>query len=409
MKRRSFIETAGGTALMALLYNRCAAPGKLPNSTALVDTPEKRAAYLDNMLNELCADIGTKPAGSPNYQKAALIVKREMEKAFPIVELDTFTLERWVLKGEPEFRIGGIPVETYPAHGSLGTPPEGITGMLRAIEDDGGVPYGLFDDSDTLRAYITVYENLAVPLPYYFYKKSFKCLPTFNIGSKDEHIIRDAVEQKTPVTVRAEVEFIPDTRTCNVVGTLPGETTEEAIFIAHLDTVYNTVGANDNTASLIMMLILAHAVSGIVPKKTLTFLATEGEEYNKLGAINYAERRKGEGTFDAIKWLFNFDSITWGPNIKIYSQDEELRTIFTTIDEELNIPGTPELIEGDGFMLDGQPFRETGARAIYFNSTGSDHVSVWHRPSDTPETVPPEAAEICFLLCREFIRRFMDM
>ena len=107
--------------------------------------------------------------------------------------------------------------------------------------------------------------------------------------------------------MKSVVEFIPDTETKNVVGTLPGHSTDEILFLAHLDTVYNTQGANDNTASVIAMLMLAHSVSGIKPQKTLTFVATEGEEYNKLGAINYAERRKRAGTYGNIKFLVNFD------------------------------------------------------------------------------------------------------
>ena len=411
MDRRNFINFVGKSALISSLLNSCAVKEKLPDSRHLVDTPESRAEYLEKILKALCTDLGPHPIGSPEYDKAALIVKKEMEKALPIVELDTFTFERWLLKGEPEFYIGDRRMETYPGHGTAGTPEGGITGILKEIDDEGGVPYGVIESSSgEIKAYVTVSRHeYAVPLPYYSFKKNVKSLPTFNIGQNDEYIIKEAVEKGTPVRLHAEVEFIPDTPTSNVVGILPGESEEDVVFLAHLDTVYNTMGANDNTASLIMMLMLAHAFSGIHHKKTLTFVATTGEEYDKLGAINYVEMRRKEGTLTNIKWVFNYDSITWGPNIKIFSEDEELCTLFRTIDQELNIDGTPELIESDGFQLDARPFRETGARAVYFNSGGYDNGNVWHRPEDVPESVPFDCVEICFLLCEEFIKRVQDM
>ncbi len=408
MKRRGFFTAAGVSVLSSAIAYGCSTKSSLPDSSQLVETPRKRGEYLEKMLKALCTDIGPHPVGSPEFQIVAQIVKQEMELALPVVEFDPFTFERWVLKGEPELYVGDKRLETCPGHGTSGTPPEGITGTLTEI-DENGIPYGVVDKSGDVIAYITNARHVrAVPLPYYFFKQEVKCLPTFNIGLDDIPVIENALENKTPVRMKAMVEFIPDTETKNVVGTLPGESTDEILFLAHLDTVYNTVGANDNTASLIAIIMLAHSVSGTKPQKTMTFVATEGEEYNKLGAINYAETRKREGTYGNIKFMVNFDSITWGSNMKIFTKDAELRSLIERIDRDLNIKGTPELIDGDGFALDGRPFRETGARAMYVNSTGYD-INVWHRPEDTPETVPVDCVEIGFLMFSEYIRRLQDI
>ncbi len=408
MKRRTFINCAGKTAFIAGLAAGCTTKTEKAGSAGpLVDTPEQRAEYLAGMLKELCTDIGPHPIGSPALETACLIVKREMERSLPRVALDTFLYERWLLTGDPSFSIDSTPVETYLAHGTQGTPPEGITGVLREIDGNDKLPYGVFDQtSGDLQAYVSVASyKLAVPLPFYHFDKKVGSLPIFHIGTKDAGLLKDAVEKKSPIHLKANVEFIPDTPISNVVGTLPGRSDEEAVFLAHIDTVYNTVGANDNTASLIMVLMLAHALSGTTPEKTLTFIATTAEEYDKLGAINYVEGRRKAGTLDKIRYVFNFDSITWGPNIKVFSKDTELRNLIGKIDEELGIDGTPELIDSDGFQLDARPFRETGARAVYFNSGGYDNSIVWHRPDDIPENVPSDCVEISFLLCRELMRR----
>ena len=172
MQRRDFIATAAKSALMASILNSCTVGEKLPDSRHIVDTPEKREAYLKKMLDALCKDIGPHPVGSPEYDKAALIVRKEMEFALPIVKPDIFTFERWLLEGEPEFYIGDRRMDTYPGHGTSGTPPGGISGVLKKIEDEGGVPYGVIDSSGEIKAYVTISRHeYAVPLPYYSFNQ----------------------------------------------------------------------------------------------------------------------------------------------------------------------------------------------------------------------------------------------
>ena len=126
MKRRDFIAAAGSSMLAAAFHTGCSSTGPLPDSRYLVATPEKRADYLARMLKELCTDLGPHPIGSPEYDRAVSIVKREMELALPVVRLDTFTFERWILRGKPEFLIGDMQLETYLAHGTSCTPEEGL-------------------------------------------------------------------------------------------------------------------------------------------------------------------------------------------------------------------------------------------------------------------------------------------
>ena len=407
MKRRDFFGHLGLCTLLSPIITNCSPGVKYPDSRHLVDTPEKRAKYLAGLLKELCTDLGAHPIGSPEYDQAAVIIKREMKLALPVVELDEFTFERWILRSEPELYVGDKRLETYPGHGTSGTPEEGITGVLEKIEDEGGIPYGVKDNSTgEIKAYVTLSRyGKAVPLPYYSFGKEIGCLPTFNVGLDDVPVLEQAVASRIPVRAKAQIDFIPDTPTSNVVGTLPGKSEEEILYLAHLDTVYNSPGANDNTASLIAMLMIAHAFSGAMPEKTMTFVATSGEEYNKLGAINYASARKQAGTFDNIEFLINLDSVTWGPDMKIYTADEELWTVISDLDRKLNLEGTPLWDGRDGFQLDGGPFRETGARAVYVNSEGYDLAHLWHRPQDTPETVPVDCVEIWFRLFYELTKR----
>jgi hypothetical protein len=281
---------------------------------------------------------------------------------------------------------------------------------LIKTDDPGGIPYGIADPvTGHIRAWVTLsLYGKASALPYYLFKKPLKCLPIFNVGKSCVSVLDQAVKSRIPLHVKSSVEFVPDCPTANVIASLPGETNEEILFLAHLDTVYCSPGANDNTASVLAMLMVMHHFSRWPLRRPMTFVATTGEEYNKLGARHYALRRRNEGTYDQISHVINLDSVTWGPNMKIFTQDNDSWDLIEQIDEKLGIPGTPLRRDQDGFMLDALPFRETGAKAVYVNSSGYDLYDLWHRPEDTPDKVPTDCVEIFFRLFAEYIARLQS-
>ncbi len=370
-----------------------------------VDTPGARRHYTQDMLNRICSNLGPRPVGSANYLNSAEIVRQEFARSCPVSDFDYHRFERWVLKGVPFLKIGGTVLETYPAHGTAPTGPDGILGRLKRV-DGRKVQYAIVDASGRKElGYIAARYDLAVPLPYYSFDMQIGEAPVFNVGKVDIPVLSRAVNSGEPVRAYFSADFIPDVSSASVVAQLPGSIDEEIIVIGHLDTVYNTVGANDNTATVIVMMMLAHVLARKKLQRTITFLAADGEEYGKLGAIHYAERRKREGTFGKIRYLVNFDSLTWGPDLQISSRDADLREMIADIDMNLGTAGNPALKDEDGFALDGKPFRSDHIRAMYVNSLGYDTVSVWHRPEDTPDSVPLDTVETGFLVFHEYLNR----
>ncbi len=410
MRRRNFISLSAAASAGLILPGCGKRNDAVSSSATLVDTPEKRRKYLESMLDEICG-LGPRPIGSPAMRKSAEIVERELKRSLPQVELDNFELVRWILHEQPELTIGGTTLEAFPAHGSAGTPGEGLRGVLkRSGENVKSAPYTLTGSRGNALAYISVSPyGRAVPRPWYNFGLEFGCLPVFNLGRQDSLLAEEAVEKGLPVVLKDSVEFKSGSNCCNVAGHIPGRSGQEILFIAHLDTVYNTPGANDNTASVIAMVMLAHALAGQTLERGVTFLATSGEEYNKAGAEHYAARRRGEGTYDKIRFLVNVDSATWGPDMQISTSDDQLWQTIQEIDTQLELPGAPVLSGPDGFALDGRPFRDTGARAMYVNSTGYELSHLWHRPEDTPETVPADCAEIFFRLMLEYLNRIQTI
>ncbi|MFC1650470.1 M28 family metallopeptidase [Candidatus Latescibacterota bacterium] len=404
MKRRNFMNLISQSALIAAGGTACAQRPPV-DSPISVDTAEDRAAYLAKLLQSLCTDLGPRLAGSEAYDKAALIVKKEMELSLPIVSPDTFTLEAWEMTGEPELFVGNERIDAYPAIGSLGTPPGGISGIVNKI-DDKVIPYGVVSpDSGELLSYIYVWNGVGRGRSCGPFGKQPGCLPFFIIGKADEELLLHAMDNRTPVRLKSHVKFF-DTPTSNIIGTIPGESSDEIIFMAHLDSVYSSPGANDNAASLIAVLMLAHAVADSYPKNTLTFVASAAEETGIHGARHFVEKRKSEGTFDNIKYSFCFDSVTWGPNISIQTTDDETRTLFQSIDSEKQIKGRVRLIDRSGANNDNTPFGDSDTKCVYVGSGGYDNEPFcWHRPNDIPANVPVDCVEITYQLFREYLTR----
>lgn len=392
MNRREMMALCG-----AALLGRAAGQ----DSRTLVDSPEKRAAYLKAMLRAFCAEIGPRPAGSPGFDAGARLIEREMRSALRSVSLDPFSFTCWQPEGEAEFRVGGQSLETYLAENSPGTPPSGVRGRLRTSHSEG---YELVDPrsqrplarvgvSEFGRAITTIHSGQ-------------DAIPLFNIGKQDVAILDRAAQENLPVRAKAQVKWVPGVRTANVVGTLPGTSREEIVVVAHADTKYNTPGANDNTASMICLLMLAHAMSATHPHRTVTFLATTGEERGYIGARHYAQARKEKGTLGDIRVCINLDSLTYGPNLQIATTDRKLEGLILDIHRDLAIKTHPKVLPQDDTM-DSAPFHAAGARTVHLNSRGDDArtLPLWHRPEDRAETVNPEFIESSFRVLMELCAR----
>lgn len=418
MRRREFIGGLGKSLAAVMMLRPEGVFAMEKDSRHLVNTPERRAQYLAKVLKMLCTDIGPRQADTKAYEQAAELIKQEMDLALPVTELDWFPIRGWRLLDEPVFSCGDQKLEIYPYCQSQGTPAEGIRGILKKA--DGDSPSFTVVDQASGKPLVHVAVSLygrAIP-SCLSPDSEFAGLPVVGAGKQDVPLLEKAAANNTPVHVRFQVEFIPDARSCNIVGTLPGETEEEITFLGHADTMYSTPGANDNTASMVTVLMLAHAVSGRQWKRTMTFVATGAEECGSQGVKHYAAKRAAAGTLQNIKFCVNFDSLTYGPNLYIHSSDEGMKQLIASIHKDLkphnvhdvSYPIALEYFDRERGM-DDAPFTAAGARTLDLNSRGYDEktLPVYHRPEDTAETVPVDCVENSFLVFEEYIKRIQAL
>lgn len=372
--------------------------------THLVATPAGRAQYLARMLDELCTTIGPRLAGTEAYERGARLIHKEMRQALPLVTYDTMKFPRWELREPAELSVDGRRLETYAAQQGPGTPGAGIRGVIRKSG-------GLYHVADAASGAALVNLTLGPfgPAVASSYRAS-DGLPRFSVGRQDVPLLDAAERGGLPVFARARVRVTPDRPTSNVVGTLPGESADEILYVAHADTVYQSPGASDNTASMITMLMLAHGFSGSRPQRTLTFVATTAEEDGSQGANHYARGRERAGTLGRVKICINLDSLTYGPNLQINTTDKALSGMLLDIHRDLGIQAEPKVFERDDVM-DAAPFGAAGARTVHLNSRGHDArtLPLNHRPDDRADTIDPALVENSYRILMELTRRMDSM
>ena len=379
------------------------------NTRHLVETPERRATYFARMLKELCADLGPHPSGTREYEKATEIIHREMAAAMPNAFRDRY-LDFWTTVPRPELNHRGKRLTVGVAENCAGTSDAGFHGIIERIDGD-GIAYGIVDEATgQVAAHVSVSSDVGVK-PEYLVGDDVLSLPRFVIGLTDVPFVDLLVKNKERVQVRLRVVYAPEVPTYNVVGTIPGESSEEILCMAHADSIILTEGANDNTATAIIALMLAHAFSGSRPRRSLTFLITGSEEYGCMGAQHYVRRRLAEGTARNLKFIINSDSLTYGPNLWPSTKDGELMDLVRAIHADLSLGTEPIYDDTECWMNDAARFRgiNAHARGINFNSRGYATLAANHTPDDDAANVPHDCAESSFLVLRELMARLQDL
>jgi hypothetical protein len=379
------------------------------NTRQLVETPEDRMVYFEEMLKQLCTDLGPHPSGTRAYEKACKIILKELAKAAPVAFLDRY-LDYWAVVPRYEILHEGTRLNVLVAENCAGTSDAGFKGVIRKPKR-GASLYTIVDlETRKTAAYLTVSDEVN-PKPLYLYGDDVLSLPTFVMGIKDVPFVELLVKDKAQVEVRARVVYAPKVPTYNVVGTFPGRSKEEILFVAHADSIIQSEGANDNTATAIVMLLLAHSFSGTRPRQTLTFLITGSEEYGLIGANHYVKRRVAEGTHKDLRFIVNHDSLTYGPNLWTSTDDDELMDLVKSIHTDLEMKTDPIYDETACWMNDAAPFKgiNNRLRGINFNSRGHDTLGANHTPKDDSKQVPRDCVETSYVVLRELIERLQEM
>ncbi len=378
------------------------------DSRGRVEDSEKRAAYFASLLKRLCSDIGPHPSGTPAFEEVTQIVHAELQTALPLVFRDRY-LDFWQVLPRPQILYRGKPVAVEVAENCAGTSASGFTGVIERV--GGPVPYRIIDlSTGEAAACIALGEDVHAQRGYLIGDEVLS-LPRFVVGLGEVPFVDLIAESKGEVQVRLQVVYAPELPTYNVVGTLPGASDDEILIMAHTDSVIMSEGANDNMATAIITLMLAHAFSATRPRKTLTFALTGSEEYSLAGARHYARRRQVEGSAGRLQFVVNSDSLTYGPNLWTTTHDAELMDLVKSVHADLAVGFEPIYQQAECWMNDASCFKGINPRirGLNFNSRGLQTLAANHTPLDDATNVPHDCAESAFVVLREVIERLQDI
>ena len=232
------------------------------------------------------------------------------------VRIQPFDLQpQWMPRSyEVSVTAGGTTLElesAQPVYRAVGTPPEGLEleaayvglgteadFLGRDVQGKAVFSYSMFGLGDNgalpradAHGAAAIFDVHMLPgnMRYQAYPKNTS-VPTFTVGGDDGFAVRDLIAAAPPgqpvrVSVRMDVEIVPDLQTAIVWGTLPGATEETIYILAHRDGWFDASG--DNASGVASMIGLAEHYARIPQserRRTLVFLGIDGHHNSGAGA-----------------------------------------------------------------------------------------------------------------------------
>ena len=297
-------------------------------------------AKLQDIAN---ANNGNRALGTSGFEASAdYVAKALRDKGFD-VQTPEFEV-RVPFADDPQLTVGGATIEAKPLQYTIGTPPEGVSGQLVAarVEDTPGCTASDYDGLpvqgavvlvDRGKCQFTVKESVAAD-------RGAKALIIANNEEGDEmggtlgedftaKIPVISVSKETGERLRAQPgdttlklnAGVNDARTHNVIAqTKTGSTANVVMAGAHLDSVPEGPGINDNGSGVAAVLETALQM-GPEPKvaNAVRFGFWGGEEEGLKGSNNYVGSLNVDQLKDIALYL-NFDMLG-SPNPGYFSYD----------------------------------------------------------------------------------------
>ena len=170
----------------------------------------------------------------------------------------------------------------------------------------------------------------------------------------------------------------------NIIFEVPGNGDGVVILGAHYDTVPDSIGANDNSSGMGVLLALAKELAGRSFPFTLRFVAFGSEETGLHGSRHYVEQLTDE-ELDNIRAMINLDALGSGNTVRVQGDRWLTRHVSDAADRE-----GIDLTVSRGFRGGGSDhasFRAVGVPAIFFHA---DDLSRINSPRDTMEYINPD-------------------
>jgi carboxypeptidase Q len=382
------------------------------------------------LVESLTTEVGSRLAGSPGDKAAVAWAVREMQRlGFSNVRTADAFVPNWV-RGEAEFAILAPWPQTMPTlalGGSVGTRSEGLeaeavmvkdlaalaalppdavrnkivffsnrmertrdgSGYARAVAIRGSGPSA----AAALGAIGVVIRSIGTSdhrFPHTGgtrYSLDAPRIPALAISNPDADALERQFASGQPVRLRMQssARDLPQVRSANVIGEIPGGELADQIVIlaAHLDSWDPAVGALDNASGVGLLMGVAKLVKelDVKPRRTIRVVLFANEEYAQSGSIAYLAAHEAEIPRHVLGFEADFGA---GPVWRLASRVNPAQ--LPAVEQIYRALAPFKLVRGDneargGADLDG--LAKLGMPVIEPGLDGTNYFDVHHTADDT--------------------------
>lgn len=410
-------------------------PARIASAAKLRDQARKTNVAW-SVLESLTTEVGSRPAGTAADRAAVAWAQAKLrELGFANVRTQEVIVPQWV-RGTAEFVVLAPFPQTMPSialGGSAGTPDTGLTAEIVMASDvpallamprsavEGrivflntrmqrsrdGSGYGIAVRSRregpsaaaglgaiglVIRS-IGTDQNRTPHTGTLSYTIQQPRIPALALANPDADSLERMLAGGRKVTVRMTntSRDLPQTRSANVIGELPGTDADPEIVLlgAHLDSWDPGTGAQDDGAGVAIVVAAVKAImdAGLKPRRTLRVVLFANEEFGLSGATRYAQLETDNLTKHAL--AIEADSGA-GP---VYSISALLPEARLGLSKEIFSVVRALGVEIDGNKAKGGadlgPLKAAGVPILDLNLDATYYFDIHHTVNDTLNQVDP--------------------
>ena len=396
------LAVASATAPVLAQSTTAPAQGGAPTAIAFSGSAAKA------QVQALAGQIGSRPAGSANYDRAVQYASDQLRQWGYQPMLQTFPVQTYDDRGSQlDVTSGGdlhVAADTlmYSAAGQLDGPlvaaGSGRAEDFAAIDARGKVALvkrGELRFSDKVANAasagalgIAIYNDSAGRIQGSLVEPS--PIPAVTIAGDSGQQLLDLLAAG-PVTVRLGVDASIEQRAAtNVVAELPSSRADPAtvVFGGHLDSVPAGPGANDNGSGSAVVLELAHTLAQRDASQrpfTVRFILFGAEELGLYGSRNYVQGLS-DADRHAIVAMINLDMVGVGDAWRFGGSDDLVQLALGAAND-LGVRALPLRGQLSG-ASDHASFLDAGIPAVFLYRVEDPN---YHTAGDRPELVDPDA------------------
>ncbi len=226
---------------------------------------------------------------------------------------------------------------------------------------------------------VIVYNHESGPLVGTLTRRS--SIPAVAVSREEGLRLRELLT-RGQVVVSLVVNTLLETRTArNVVAILPGQQGGRVLVGAHMDSVEQSPGANDNASGVGVALEVARLLRSQPPPWTVEVVAFGAEELGLFGSKAYAGSERVRG----LRAMLNLDMVGVGERLFVGNAGSDRRVVDAALEAARHLGVRLETRRMGS--SDHVSFEQVGVPAAMLHRPGDPN---YHSPEDTPDKIRPD-------------------